>query len=75
MVLFILTFILISGFDPLEESSRGLADLLEKENGQKQNSAKSMNSYDSQKYGMPPQSRMMPPNFPQNPPPGMFSLA
>lgn len=59
------------GFDPLEESSRGLADLLEKENGQKQNSAKLPHSYDSQKYpGMHTHNRMMPPKFPQNPPPG-----
>lgn len=60
------------GFDPLEESSRGLADLLEKENGQKQqNSAKLQQNYDGQKFhGMPPHNRMMLPNFPQNPPPG-----
>ena len=61
------------GFDPLEESSRGLADLLEKENGQKQqNSAKLQQNYDGQKFhGMPPHNRMMLRNFPQNPPPGL----
>ncbi|XP_045176750.2 CCR4-NOT transcription complex subunit 4-like isoform X2 [Mercenaria mercenaria] len=61
------------GFDPLEESSRGLADLLEKENGQKQQQQHSTLGFSSHS-SFQPHSRQMHNNIGQNLPPG-FSLS
>ncbi|KAK3585448.1 hypothetical protein CHS0354_020169 [Potamilus streckersoni] len=72
------------GFDPLEESSRGLADLIEKENGCRQRMPASRpcsthHPVFHQKYpfhGLPPHSRTLHTQLsqPQNLPPG-FSLS
>lgn len=55
------------GFDPLEESSRGLADLLEKENGQKNSYM-----YESQKFAIP-HSRQMHNHLSHSLPPDVLS--
>ena len=60
--------LIFAGFDPLEESSRGLADLLEKENGQKISYS---NMYETQKFAIP-HSRQIRNNLSHNLPPGKF---
>ena len=52
-------FFVISGFDPWDESSKALADLIEKETN--------INSYLNNVHGLPEQSR------PKNLPPGFSS--
>lgn len=59
------------GFDPLEESSRGLADLLEKENGQKQQQQNSVGF--SSHSSFQPHSRQMHNNRGQNLPPEVLT--
>lgn len=59
----------MTGFDPLEESSRGLADLLEKENGQKQQQQQNMLGFSSHN-SFQPHSRQVHNNRGQNLPPG-----
>ena len=58
------------GFDPLEESSRGLADLLEKENGQKQQLHQHNMLGFSSHSSFQPHSRQLQNNIGQNLPPG-----
>ncbi|KAL4225087.1 CCR4-NOT transcription complex subunit 4 [Mactra antiquata] len=63
------------GFDPLEESSRGLADLLEKENDQKQQQHQQSTLGFSSNSGFQnlPHSRQMPNNVGHNLPPDILS--
>lgn len=65
----------LSGFDPLEESSRGLADLLEKENGQKQQQQQSSLGFSSNTgFQSLPHSRQMHNNIGHNLPPGIILI-
>lgn len=61
----------VPGFDPLEESSRGLADLLEKENGQKQQLQQNSVGFSSHMlFNGLPHHRPRQNNFGHNLPPG-----